>query len=59
LIQPIDDLAVAAMVIDQALHRIATETPALVARHATIIELADQITEEDCAVAGIVAIDSR
>jgi hypothetical protein len=50
LIQPINDLAVAAPVSNQALHLIATRATTLVARHLKVIELADKVTEYDCAV---------
>src|SRR5262249_3201446 len=52
LIQPVDDLPVAATVIDQTQHLIATGTATLVARHPKLIELADKVAEDDCAVAG-------
>jgi len=52
LIQPIDDLAVAATISDQALHLIAARTTTLIARHPKVIELADEVAEDDCAVAG-------
>ena len=52
LIDPIDYLAVTPMLINQMLHSITARTPALVTRDAQHIELADEVTEYDCAVAG-------
>jgi hypothetical protein len=52
LIQPINDLAVAATIIDQALHLIATIAAAFLTGDAQHFELADEIAEDDCAVAG-------
>lgn len=52
LIQPIHDLAVTTMVVDQPLHLIATGTAALVARHPKHFELASEIAEYEGTVAG-------
>src|SRR5262249_12913335 len=51
-VEPIDDLCVAATLFDQTLHLIATGAAALGAVDIKHIELADQIAEDDCAVAG-------
>jgi len=51
-IQPIDDFAVAASLFDQALHLIATGAGAFGAMDIKHVELAGEITEDDCAVAG-------
>jgi hypothetical protein len=40
------------MLLDQALHSVTTGPLALAANHAQHIELADQIAEDGCAVAG-------
>jgi hypothetical protein len=52
LIQPIDKLSVTASIIDEANDPVATRPATLVTSHAQHIELADKITEDDCAVAG-------
>jgi hypothetical protein len=52
LIQPIDDLAVATTIINQALHLIAAVAATLVTGHAQQVELAGEVAEDDCAVAG-------
>jgi hypothetical protein len=44
--------AVLDAVIDELGKAVAAVTPALVASYAQHIELADQVTEDDCAVAG-------
>ena len=51
-VQPIDYLAVAATFLNQAARVTATIAPAFVTAHARQIELADEIAEDDCAVAG-------
>ena len=58
LTQPVNELGVTATIIDQALHLIATVAAALGTGHAQAIELAEQITEYDCAVAGHGAVSS-
>jgi hypothetical protein len=50
--QPIDQLAIASVLFDQAGNRIATLSPAPVAGDAQHVELDDQIAEGDGAVAG-------
>ena len=52
LIKPIDQLGITATLIDEAGEAIAAVTPALGTSNAKHIELADKITEYDCAVAG-------
>jgi hypothetical protein len=52
LAEQVDDLAVRAALLDQACYRIASLAPALVAGDLQRIELADQIAEDDRAVAG-------
>ena len=51
-IEPIDNLAIMATLIDEAGEAVAAITPALLAGHAQQIELDDEIAEDDCAVAG-------
>ena len=51
-IQPVDDLAVAAAPLNQTIEPIAAITLALFTAHAKQLELADEIAEDDCAVAG-------
>jgi hypothetical protein len=54
-IEPIDDLGAPAPLIDETGQTIAAVSPTLAASHAQHIELADEITEDDCAVAGFVS----
>jgi hypothetical protein len=51
-IEPINHFSIAATRIDEAGEAIATVAPALLTTHAQHIELADKISEDDCAVAG-------
>jgi hypothetical protein len=51
-IEPIDDLAITATLIDEAGEAVAAIAPALLTTHAQQIELANEIAEDDCAVAG-------
>jgi hypothetical protein len=51
-IEPINDLGVMAMGSDEAGDNVPTLAGALAATHTQHRELADQITEGDCAVAG-------
>ena len=51
-IEPINELGVAATLLNQTVQPITTIAPTLVAAHAQHIELADEIAECDCAVAG-------
>ena len=51
-IEPIDELGVAATLLDESIQPITAIAPALGAGHAQHIELADEIAEYDCAVAG-------
>ena len=52
LIEPIDHFGIPATLIDEAGQTIAAVTPALVTSNAQHIELADEISEYDCAFAG-------
>jgi len=52
LIEPINHFGIAATIIDQAGQAIAASAAALLTGHPQHVELADQITEDDCAVAG-------
>jgi len=51
-IEPINDLGIAAALIDETRETIATIAPTWTASHAQDVELADQITEYDCTFAG-------
>jgi hypothetical protein len=51
-IEPIDDLAIAATPLDETIQPITAVASALLTTHAQHIELADEIAEDDCAVAG-------
>ena len=51
-IEPIDELGIATTALDQAVQSVTDVPPALVASDPQQIELADQISEDDCAVAG-------
>ena len=50
-IQPINELGIAATLLNEAAQSITSIAPAFVAGHAQHIELADEIAEYDCAVA--------
>jgi len=50
-IEPIDQLCTAATLVDETAKPITAVAPAFLASHAQHIELADEITEYDCAVA--------
>lgn len=50
-IEPINELGIAAPLVDKPGEAIAAISPALLAGHAQHIELADEIAEDDCAVA--------
>ena len=50
--EPIDDLAITATLLNEAVQPITTITPALITGHAKHIEFADEIAEDGCAVAG-------
>jgi hypothetical protein len=50
--EPIDHLGITATLIDEASQTTTAVAPALVASDPYQIELADQIREDDCAVAG-------
>jgi hypothetical protein len=52
LIQPIDKFAVTATLVDQLGQAITAIAPAFLTGHAQHIELANEIAEDDCAVAG-------
>ena len=52
LIEPIDQLGIAAALRNETVQSITTIAPALLTTHAQDIELADEIAEDDCAVAG-------
>ena len=51
-IKPIDQLGVATTTLDQAVQSVTAIASALVASHAQQVELADQISEDDRAIAG-------
>jgi hypothetical protein len=51
-IEPIDDLGLAATLIDEATDPIATGAATLVTSHAQQVEPAGEVAEYDCAVAG-------
>ena len=51
-IEPINELGIAATLLDETARAVTTIAPALVAGDAQHIELADEIAEYDCAVAG-------
>ena len=51
-VEPIDQLGIATTFFDETIHRITAVAPALFASNAQHIELADEIAEYDCAVAG-------
>jgi hypothetical protein len=57
LIEPIDELGVAATLTNEAGQDIVAIAPALLTTHAQHIELADEIAEDDCAVAGHFALE--
>ena len=50
--EPVDQLGIAATLLDQTIKTITTRARALLTVDVQHIELADQITEYDCAVAG-------
>ena len=51
-IEPINELGIAATLLNETVQAITTIAPALLTGHAQHIELADEIAEYDCAVAG-------
>jgi len=52
LIEPVDDLAITAPLFNQALHLIAIGALALETINVERIELADEVSKDDCVVAG-------
>ncbi|MGC1950023.1 MAG: hypothetical protein WA679_21060 [Pseudolabrys sp.] len=54
-IDPIKELCITATLLDETAQAVTTIAPALVAGDAQHIELADEIAEVGCAVAGILA----
>ena len=51
-IEPIDELGIAATFLDEPREEVATISAAFGTVHAQHIELADEVAEDDCAVAG-------
>jgi hypothetical protein len=51
-IEPIDQLGIAATLLNEAVQPIATIAPTFLTAHAQHTELADEIVEDDCAAAG-------
>jgi len=51
-IEPIDELGIAATLINETFQAVTTIAPARATTHAQCIELAEEIAECDCAVAG-------